>query len=120
MAPGYSKWDEIKIGAGAVPFLTNQGWLEIYHGVNKKNYYSLGAVLLDAEEPWRIIARTKKSILAPQEVYECNGFFGNVIFTCGLLYENDKLRIYYGAADTTICYAELSLELILSGLNYIS
>ena len=117
MAPGYGAWDEIKIGAGAVPFLTEQGWLEIYHGVDKNNSYSLGAVLLDAENPSKIISRTETAIMIPQEVYECQGFFGNVVFTCGLLYEGKKLRIYYGAADTVLCYAEISLEQILMNLN---
>ena len=110
-------WDEIKIGAGAVPFRIDQGWLEIYHGADRKNRYCLGAVLLDGLQPWKVIARTEKPILEPQTDYECGGFFGNVIFSCGLLYEDDKLKIYYGAADTTICYAELPIEDVIANLN---
>ena len=117
MAPGYGAWDEIKIGAGAVPFLTAKGWLEIYHGVDNNNHYSLGAVLLDAEDPSIIISRTQTPIMIPQEAYECQGFFGNVVFTCGLLYEDKKLKIYYGAADTVICYAEIYLEQVLINLR---
>jgi predicted GH43/DUF377 family glycosyl hydrolase len=117
MAPLANCWDEIKIGAGAAPFRTPDGWLEIYHGADRNNRYSLGAVLLDGQEPWKVIARTEKPILQPQAGYECEGFFGNVVFTCGLLCEDDRLRIYYGAADTTICYAELSLEDIVESLN---
>jgi len=110
-------WDEMKIGASAVPFKIEQGWLEIYHGVDQESRYCLGAVLLDAKQPWKVIARADKPILEPQTDYEIEGFFGNVVFTCGLLYEDDKLKIYYGVADTAICYAELSLEECLKALN---
>jgi len=117
MAPRANCWDEIKIGAGAVPFRTPDGWLEVYHGADRDNRYSLGAVLLDSHKPWKVIARTEKPILLPQAGYECEGFFGNVVFTCGLLCEDDKVMIYYGAADTAICCAELSLKDIFESLN---
>jgi predicted GH43/DUF377 family glycosyl hydrolase len=113
--PGY--WDEAKIGAGAAPFKTDSGWLEIYHGVDRNNRYCLGAVLLDGAEPWKIIARANKPVLEPQAGYECEGFFGNVVFSCGLLCEGDNVRIYYGAADTVICCAELSLKEIIATLD---
>jgi len=117
MGPRPGHWDEAKIGAGAVPFKTDRGWLEIYHGVDRNNRYCLGAVLLDVAEPWKVIARTKKPILEPQAGYECEGFFGNVVFSCGLICEDDNVRIYYGAADTVICYAELSLKEIIEALD---
>lgn len=110
-------WDEVKTGAGAVPFRIEAGWLEIYHGADQNNRYCLGAVLLDSHEPWKVIARSEKPVLEPQADYECKGFFGDVVFSCGLLYEDDKLKIYYGAADATICYAELPLEYVLKNLN---
>jgi predicted GH43/DUF377 family glycosyl hydrolase len=106
-------WDEGGIGAGAVPFRIGEGWLEIYHGSSKVNRYCLGAVLLDADEPWKIIARSEKPIIEPEMDYELNGFFGNVIFSCGVLYEEGRVKIYYGAADTCIAYAEIKLEDIL-------
>jgi len=117
MGPRAGYWDEIKIGGSAVPFKIGQGWLEIYHGVDRDNRYCLGAVLLDSQEPWKVIARTDKPIFEPEADYECNGFFGNVVFSCGLLCEDEKLKIYYGAADTVICYAEISLEETINGLN---
>jgi len=117
MEPRPDYWDEIKIGASAVPFKIDQGWLEIYHGVDRNNRYCLGAVLLDSQEPWKVIARTEKPIFEPEADYECNGFYGNVVFSCGLLCEDDKLKIYYGAADTVICYAELSLKETIKDLN---
>lgn len=110
MGPRPGHWDEAKIGAGAVPFKTDSGWLEIYHGVDRNNRYCLGALLMDIREPWKVIAMANRPILEPQADYECEGFFGNVVFSCGLLCEGDNVRIYYGAADTVICYAELSLK----------
>ena len=110
-------WDEAKVGAGAVPVRTERGWLEVYHGVNRNNRYCLGAVLLDAAEPWRILARSNEPILKPETEYECLGFFGHVVFSCGLLCEDGILKIYYGAADTSICYAELRLKEVLESLK---
>ena len=110
-------WDDAKVGAGAVPFKIEAGWLEIYHGADRNNRYCLGAVLLDSARPWLVLARIEEPIFQPQACYECNGFFGNAVFTCGLLREADRLRIYYGAADTAICYAELPVEGIIEGLN---
>ncbi len=117
MGPRAGYWDEVKVGASAVPFKIDEGWLEIYHGADRNNRYCLGAVLLDAKRPWEIIARAEKPIFEPEADYECEGFFGNVVFSCGLLCEEDKLKIYYGAADTAICYAELPLRETIASLN---
>jgi len=117
MAPDENLWDQVKVGGSAVPFKIAQGWLEIYHGVGHDNRYCLGAVLLDADRPGKVIARAKKAIFEPQDDYEVSGFYGNVIFTCGLLFEQDKLKIYYGAADTVICYAELPVQDVFESLN---
>jgi beta-1,2-mannobiose phosphorylase / 1,2-beta-oligomannan phosphorylase len=110
-------WDNGRIGGSAIPFKIKEGWLEIYHGATKDDRYCLGAVLLDADEPWKIIARSVKPIMEPQSDYEINGFFGNVIFSCGVLYENNKVKIYYGAADTFMAYAEIQLDEILKSLE---
>jgi predicted GH43/DUF377 family glycosyl hydrolase len=107
-------WDEAGIGAGAVPFKIKEGWLEIYHGSSKSSRYCLGAVLLDVNEPWKIIARSKEPIMEPEMDYELKGFFENVVFSCGALYEENKVKIYYGAADTCIAYAEINLDDILN------
>jgi predicted GH43/DUF377 family glycosyl hydrolase len=110
-------WDDRRIGGGAVPFRVTEGWLEIYHGADHLNRYCLGAVLLNADEPWKIIARGERPILEPEAPYEASGFFGGVVFTCGALAEDDLVKIYYGAADTSIAYAEIPLEDILKGLR---
>ena len=110
-------WDNKRIGCGGAPFKIEEGWMEIYHGASKSNRYCLGAVLLDAAEPWKVIARSEKPIIEPEMDYELNGFFGNVIFSCGNLYEEGKVKIYYGAADTCIAYAEIKLKDILDQLK---
>jgi len=117
MGPRAGYWDDIKVGASAVPFKIKQGWLEIYHGADRNNRYCLGAVLLDSHQPWKVLARSQKPILQPQADYEIEGFFGNVVFSCGLLYEDEKLGIYYGVADTDVCFAELPLQDVLESLN---
>jgi len=117
MGPRAGYWDDAKIGGSAVPFKIDAGWLEIYHGADRNNRYCLGAVLLDAKQPGKIIARAENPILEPQADYEIEGFFGNVVFSCGLLYEENNLRIYYGVADTSIAYAEIPLQGVLRDLS---
>ncbi len=118
MSPRNNFWDQMKIGAGAVPFKVEMGWLEIYHGADHNNRYYLGAALFEAKKPYIILGRSKEPIFTPEADYECNGFFGNVVFSCGLLPEGDKLRIYYGAADTSVCYVELSLMEVINSLDF--
>ena len=110
-------WDNGRIGGSAIPFRTKQGWVEIYHGADKNDRYCLGAMLLDEHEPWKILARSKNPIIEPETDYEMNGFFGNVIFNCGVLFEENIVKIYYGAADTYMCYAEVGLNEILEDLD---
>jgi predicted GH43/DUF377 family glycosyl hydrolase len=112
-----SGWEGGRIGGGAVPFRVNEGWLEIYHGADKQNRYCLGALLLDANEPWKILARSRKPILEPAAPYELQGFFGNVVFSCGVLAEGGLLKIYYGASDAFTAYAEMPLSEVMAGLE---
>jgi predicted GH43/DUF377 family glycosyl hydrolase len=109
-------WDSARIGAGAAPIRTERGWLAIYHGANADNRYCLGALLLDLDDPTRVLARSADPIMEPQEDYELNGFFGNVVFTNGHLREGDRLVVYYGASDTVICSATFSINAILNSL----
>ncbi|MHB9133679.1 MAG: glycoside hydrolase family 130 protein [Armatimonadota bacterium] len=110
------KWDCGRVGGGAIPIKTEQGWLEIYHGAGDDNVYCLGAVLLDLDEPHKIIARGEMPIMVPQAPYETHGFFSNVIFTCGAVTEGDRLLLYYGATDWVMAGAELSISEILASL----
>lgn len=109
-------WDSARVGAGAAPIRTERGWLEIYHGATKQNRYCLGALLLDLNEPWRVLARSTDPIMEPREEYERSGFFGEVIFTNGHLRNGDELTIYYGASDFVICAARFSISEILDSL----
>lgn len=113
------KWDNGRIGGGAVPIKTDQGWLELYHGASKDNRYCMGAVLLDLTDPSKVIARSETPILQPEASYEVEGFFGNVVFSCGAVVEGDVVKMYYGVADTSMACAELSLKEILSSLVYV-
>jgi predicted GH43/DUF377 family glycosyl hydrolase len=109
-------WDSCRIGGGAVPFKTDRGWLAIYHGADQNDCYSLGALLLDLNDPGKMLAKTEEPILKPEADYEMNGFFGQVVFTCGALTENGTVRIYYGASDQSVAGAEISLEEIMEKL----
>ena len=110
-------WDSARVGAGAAPIRTAEGWLEIYHGATKANRYCLGALLLDLDEPWRVLARSETPIMEPLAPYEQEGFFGHVIFTNGHVVDGDCITIYYGAADSVICAARLSILSILASLH---
>ena len=110
----YQSWDQWKLGAGAPPIATERGWLVIVHGVRRTaqgGIYRLGVLLLDREDPSRVLARSRGSILAPREPYERMGDVPNVVFSCGALLEADgEVRIYYGAADTVMCLATARRE----------
>ena len=104
LAP-WTDWGKMKIGP-TPPIKTKYGWLEIIHGVKPSHQrrYSLGAVLMDLNDPTKIIGKANSPILTPTMPYEYMGHVPNVVFACGALAdeENDELRIYYGAADTCI------------------
>lgn len=105
-----SGWQSTKIGAGPIPIETSEGWLLIYHGVLTSCngfVYSMGAALLDINEPWKVKYRTKPYILSPQMDYECVGDVPNVAFPCAALVDSatGRLAIYYGGADTVVCMA---------------
>jgi len=102
-----------KIGGGAPPLKTEQGWLIIYHGKGDDSLYSLYCLLLDLEEPAKVIKRAANPLLVPTEPYEKEGFFGNVVFSNGLVEKDGKVYIYYGAADETSCLAITDVETLL-------
>ncbi len=117
------RWDGHKIGAGPAPIKTKDGWLLLYHGVYERCnglVYRTGAMLLDLEDPSKVIARSNGYILGPQEDYERRGDVDNVIFVTGNVLENDgTVKIYYGAADTVMCLAFAKLDdLIYAARNY--
>ena len=100
-----SAWQSLKVGPGPVPIETDLGWLLLYHGViNTCNgfVYRVGGALLDRDEPWKVLARSRFYLLGPQEPYECVGDVPNVTFPCAALTDagTGRIAIYYGCADT--------------------
>lgn len=116
-APRKGMWDSARVGAGESPIKTEQGWLIIYHGANEKNRYCLGAMLLDLEDPTKVLARSDEPIMVPTTDYEKYGFFGEVVFTNGHVVEGDTVHLYYGASDEVICGADFSIQEILASLG---
>jgi predicted GH43/DUF377 family glycosyl hydrolase len=107
-------WEELKVGAGPPPIKTRIGWLVIYHGVSREKVYRAGAAILDLHDPSKIIGRTKTPILEPKEPYEKFGDVNNVVFPTGAcVVDNDKLFVYYGAADKVCCLATADLNYLL-------
>jgi predicted GH43/DUF377 family glycosyl hydrolase len=114
-------WDAHKVGLNAPPLLTNEGWLLLYHGVRVTaagSIYRLGLALLDRERPDKVLARSNEWIFGPEAPYERSGDVGQVVFPCGWILgdDGDTIRIYYGAADTSICVATASLRTLLAWL----
>jgi beta-1,4-mannooligosaccharide/beta-1,4-mannosyl-N-acetylglucosamine phosphorylase len=115
-------WQSTKVGAGPTPIETDEGWLLLYHGVLTSCngfVYSLGAALLDLEQPWRVVARGSRYLLSPREPYERVGDVPNVIFPCAALVDHpsDRLTVYYGAADTVVCLAHGRLSEVLASVR---
>lgn len=115
-------WDANKVGLSTPPLLTPQGWLILYHGVRTTAagaIYRTGLALLDTEEPDRVLARSSEWLFGPAAPYERTGDVDQVVFPCGWLLDDDgdTLRIYYGAADTSVCVATASLAALLDWLS---
>jgi len=114
--PGW--WDSHRVGLGAQPIETSEGWLIIYHGVrmaSSGSIYRVGLALLDLDEPWKLISRSDQWVLSPTELYEQMGDVPGVVFPAGAVVNRDinELRLYYGAADTVVALATADLgELI--------
>jgi predicted GH43/DUF377 family glycosyl hydrolase/glycosyltransferase involved in cell wall biosynthesis len=118
--PRPGMWDGLRTGASAVPFRVDEGWLEIYHGVDRDTRYAMGGLLLDADDPSRVIARSPEPILVPTEPYERSGLFNDTVFSCGhvaLDPEGETIRLYYGAADSCMAAADLSVREILEQMR---
>jgi predicted GH43/DUF377 family glycosyl hydrolase len=118
--PRPGMWDGVRTGAGGVPFRVPEGWLELYHGVDSEGQYAMGALLLDAEDPARVIARSPDPILTPTEDYEQSGFYRNIVFSCGhvpLDESGRRIRMYYGAADSRMAAADFDVKDIVASLE---
>lgn len=121
MGPTSNWWESVKIGGGSVPIETNEGWLLFYHGVTgtcNGFVYSMGGVILDLDDPSKVLYRCENFLMTPEEWYEERGFVNNVVFPCASLFDEDtgRIAIYYGAADS---YVGLAFTMVDEIVDYI-
>ena len=107
MSRGPMWWEAVKIGAGACPIETTEGWLMFFHGVASTCngfVYSMGGAILDRDEPSKVLYRCENYLLTPEMPYEVSGFVPNVVFPCATVQDADtgRIAIYYGSADTCV------------------
>ena len=121
--PRRNDGDHVEVGAP--PVKTKFGWLLVYSHIqnyfgnpeNLPRVFGIEALLLDTNDPKKIIGRTRGPILVPEEPYELSGFVGNVVFPTGAILVKDMVTIYYGAADTTVCCMHVHLEDLVSSMH---
>lgn len=113
-------WDSKKVGAGAPPMLTKDGWLLIYQSVGYQDpgRYKIGAMLLDKDNPSKVLYRTNNPIISPDESYENDGFKAGVVYPCGAVIKDNDLFVYYGGADSVVCAAQENLDKLLYQMKH--
>jgi predicted GH43/DUF377 family glycosyl hydrolase len=109
-------WEFIQIGNCGSPLETDRGWIVLTHGVGPMRRYCMGAMLLDLENPARVIARLEEPLLAPLEE-EREGYVPNVVYTCGAIFHNSNLVIPYGMSDVRTGIAVVEVEELINGMN---
>lgn len=118
MSAGHEWWESVKIGGGAAPIETSEGWLLFYHGVATTCngfVYSIGGAILDIDHPSVVRYRCENFILTPEAEYEERGFVPNVVFPCATLHdsETNRIALYYGAADSVVGVAFCNMDDII-------
>ena len=113
MGPRAEHWDNLKVGIAGPPIKIPQGWLVVYHGVDKSKTYRLGVALLDLKDPAKVLFRQAEPILEPELEWERCGDVPNVVFSCGGFLRGEKLWVYYGGADTDIGAACADISVLL-------
>ena len=111
-------WESVKIGGGAAPIETSEGWLLFYHGVSSTCngfVYSIGGAILDIDHPSVVKYRCETFLLTPEEWYEEKGFVPNVCFPCATIHDSatGRIALYYGAADSYVGLAFTTLDQIV-------
>jgi predicted GH43/DUF377 family glycosyl hydrolase len=115
MTPKYA-WEFIQIGNCGSPILIDEGWLLLTHGVGAMRQYSIGAVLLDRDDPSKILGRTRNPILQAEDD-DRNGYVPNVVYTCGGMRVGDQLFMPYGISDSSIGFAFLPLKELVAAME---
>ena len=112
-------WDSWFRGVGPTPIKTDMGWLVLYHAMDHKNpdRYRMGALILDAKDPTRVLYRSHAPILEPEEYYENNGWKWGVVYACGAVVKEGMLFVYYGGADKVVGVATIPLKELLEDLK---
>ena len=114
---GKEDWESEKVGGSCPPIKTEKGWLFIYHGVSSKDKnYRVGAMLLDLNDPRKILAKTKDFLMEPEFDFESKGFYAGCVFPTGIVEVKDEYYIYYGAGDQCICLATVNKQELLNEL----
>lgn len=119
LKPRPGMWDGNRIGAGAPPVKTKEGWLLIYHGVDDQFYYRQGVVLLDLKDPFRVIARCREPFFEPSKPYELGiaNRIARTVFCDGYIQDANTLKLYYGAADKYVCGGTVAVNDLLDTLE---
>lgn len=108
-------WEFIQIGNCGAPIEVDQGWLLLTHGVGAMRKYAIGAVLLDKENPAKVLGRTAQPILSAADE-DREGYVPNVVYTCGAIRTDGDLFIPYGVADSSVCFAFAPIDQILAAM----
>jgi beta-1,2-mannobiose phosphorylase / 1,2-beta-oligomannan phosphorylase len=115
LAPTPGTWEADRVGCGAPPVKSDEGWLELYHAADANGRYCLGAMLSDPDAPHRLLSRSRRPVLEPTEPYERHGVHAETVFSNGLIVDDDgTMTVFYGAADRTCCAARTTADAMLA------
>jgi predicted GH43/DUF377 family glycosyl hydrolase len=117
LAPQDNNYEDMGIEPGAPPIEIDEGLLVVYSSISSDYKWTISLLLLDKNDPHKIISKTDSPVLAPQSDYELKGDVNNVVFPCGALIDNDRLYVYYGAADTISAVASESMSEVRKALK---
>lgn len=110
------KWDLVQLGNCGSPLKTEKGWLALTHGVGPVRTYAMGAILLDIDNPEKVVAELKDPLIFPNES-ERNGYVPNVVYSCGCLVHNNTLFIPYAMSDSISSFAKLPLDRLIDAMQ---
>jgi predicted GH43/DUF377 family glycosyl hydrolase len=109
-------WEMVQLGNCGSPIELEEGWLLLTHGVGAMRKYSVGAILLDKNEPWKVIGRMANPLLSPVNE-DREGYVPNVIYTCGGMRHGDLIFIPYGVADSSVAFAFVPIASLLEAMT---